>query len=219
MEDEKKVVENTETAIEGAKVEQVIKNEEGKTASDNVSEPKKKKGKWKKVLLVLLILLIIGSCAGVTYWAVFVRKQPEPKKEQAKILEPDVAPGDKEKNAESMGDEGDAKLDQPEGGGAVSITYSKDVVIDLSDKKVSLLFGNPSRSNQVMVLQIVIQDEVVVQSDTLEPGYQVKQLDLKYDLLKPGTYKGKFNVLYYDADTGKKAVVNTEIPIDIEVQQ
>ena len=207
MSDEKNTVEN-EKATEGEVV-------------DNVIKPKKEKVHWKKKLLVLLLLLITCTSLGVTYWALFIRNnKPEQKQDGPKILEPDVAPGDKEKNAESMGDEGDKKLDQPKGGGAVSITYSKDVTIDLSDKTVTLLFGNPTRSNQSMVLQIVIQDNVIVQSDTLAPGYQVKKLDLKTDIgLKPGTYKGKFNVLYYDSDTGKKAVVNTEIPIDIDVQQ
>lgn len=205
MNEEKQTAEN----------EEIIQEKVG----DNGSKPKKEKVHWKKQLLILLLLLITCTSLGVAYWAVFVRNN-NPEQDGPKILEPDVAPGEKEKNAESMGDEGDKKLDQPKGGGAVSITYSKDVTIDLSDKKVSLLFGNPARSNQSMVLQIVIQDNVVVQSDTLSPGYQVKKLDLKTDVgLKPGTYKGKFNVLYYDSDTGKKAVVNTEIPVDIDVQQ
>ena len=207
MSDEKQTVEN----------EDIIKEKVG----DNGSKPKKEKVHWKKKLLIVLLILITCSSLGVAFWALFVRNdKPEQKEEEPKILEPDVAPGEKEKNAESMGDAGDKKLDQPKGGGAVSITYSKDVTIDLSDKTVTLLFGNPTRSNQSMVLQIVIQDNVIVQSDTLAPGYQVKKLDLKTDIgLKPGTYKGKFNVLYYDSDTGKKAVVNTEIPIDIDVQQ
>ncbi len=205
MNEEKQTAEN----------EEIIQEKVG----DNGSKPKKEKVHWKKQLLILLLLLITCTSLGVAYWAVFVRNN-NPEQDEPKILEPDVAPGEKEKNAESMGDEGDKKLDQPKGGGAVSITYSKDVTIDLSDKIVSLLFGNPARSNQSMVLQIVIQDNVVVQSDTLSPGYQVKKLDLKTDIgLKPGIYKGKFNVLYYDSDTGKKAVVNTEIPVDIDVQQ
>lgn len=205
MNEEKQTAEN----------EEIIQEKVG----DNGSKPKKEKVHWKKKLLILLLLLITCTSLGVAYWAVFVRNN-NPGQDEPKILEPDVAPGEKEKNAESMGDEGDKKLDQPKGGGAVSITYSKDVTIDLSDKIVSLLFGNPARSNQSMVLQIVIQDNVVVQSDTLSPGYQVKKLDLKTDVgLKPGTYKGKFNVLYYDSYTGKKAVVNTEIPVDIDVQQ
>ena len=73
-----------------------------------------------------------------------------------------------------------------------------------------------------MVLQISIQDEVVVQSGTIKPGNQVSQLKLLNDeagKLSPGGYDGKFIVLYYDPDTGEKAVVNTEIPVTITVNE
>ena len=199
-------------------------NEEKVVADTGSQPPEKKKGK-KKWLMALLLLLTFLS-VSVAVWAVFFKEKPkaatpEPKAtEGPSILEPDRAPSDKEENAESMGDQGDKKLDQPEGGGAVSLTYSKDVSIDLSDKNVTLLFGNPSRSNQTMVVQIVIQDNIIVQSDTLAPGYQVKKLALDDgSKLKPGTYSGKFKILYFDPNSGEKAVVNTEIPIDIEVKQ
>lgn len=191
------------------------------TDGNNAQPPKKEKKSKNKWLILLLLLISIGS-VSVAVWAITRKQKPEtPKPTESPILTPDYAPGELEKNAESMGDQGDSKLKQPKGGGAVSITYSKDVTIDLSDKKATLMFGNPSRSNQSMVLQIVIQDTIVVQSNTLKPGYQVKKLDLPSNtkLKKPGIYKGKFNVLYYNGDNGKKAVVNTEIPIDIKVQE
>lgn len=37
--------------------------------------------------------------------------------------------------------------------------------------------------------------------------------------LSAGGYEGKFAVLYYDPDTGEKAVVNTEIPVTITVSE
>ena len=179
----------------------------------NNNEKKNGKKKW----LLLLILLMGISLVSVTAIGIFVHFTSKDKDEVA-ILTPDRAPGDEE-NGKSMGDEGDDKLDQPEGGGAVSLTYTKDVVIDLSDNNVSLLFGNPSRSNQGMVLQIIIQDKVIVQSGTLKPGVQVKELELIGNAkLQPGVYEGKFNVLYYDMNSGDKAVVNTEIPVDINVK-
>ena len=36
-------------------------------------------------------------------------------------------------------------------------------------------------------------------------------------MLSPGGYEGKFIVLYYDPDSGEKAMVNTEIPITVNV--
>lgn len=199
---------------------------EEKVVSDTSvgEQPSEKKSK-KKWLMPLLLLLTFCS-VGFSVWAVFFKEKPkaatpEPQAtEGPSILEPDRAPSDKEENAESMGDQGDKKLDQPEGGGAVSLTYSKDVTIDLSDRNVTLMFGNPSRSNQTMVVQIVIQDHIIVQSDTLLPGYQVKKLELDDgSKLRPGNYNGKFKILYFDPNSGEKAVVNTVIPVDIEVRQ
>ena len=94
-------------------------------------------------------------------------------------------------------------------------------MVDLSDKQAMLLFANPGKSNQDMVIQIIIQDVVICQSGTLTPGHQVKTLDLQdgaEKLLTAGIYEGKFNVLYYHPETGEKAIVNTEIPVTITVQ-
>lgn len=183
----------------------------------------KNNGIDKKTRIIIVILIVIALIAiGITVWAAFFRdsKESAPAESSSAALAPDYAPKDVESNAEPMGDEGDEKMSQPEGGGAVSLTYSKDVSINLSDKTCSLLFGNPTRSNQDMVVQIVIQDEVVVESGRLEPGNQVTKLDLTDEAaakLSAGGYDGKIAVLYYQQDTGEKAIVNTEIPVTIEV--
>lgn len=102
------------------------------------------------------------------------------------------------------------------------MTYSREVSIDLSDEEATLLFANPGKSNQDIVLQIVIRGTVIAQSGTLKPGKQVTTLELRSDApekLSAGVYEGSFNVLYYDPVTGEKAIVNTEIPIVITVIQ
>ena len=67
-----------------------------------------------------------------------------------------------------------------------------------------------------------IQDSVVVQSGTLSPGKQVTRLELSEESaarLTAGTYEGIFNVLYYDLESGERAIVNTEIPITVQVNE
>lgn len=171
-----------------------------------------KKSKLNLLIPILLVITVAAIC--VTLWALFFRDTgPE--------LAPDYAPQEEEQNAEPIpGDSGD-KLDNPEGGSSVSLSYSKDVNISLSDKTASLLFANPGKSNQDMVLQIVVHDEVIVQSGTLKPGNQVTTLNLIEGMdekLSAGTYEGNFAVLYYDPETGEKAIVNTEIPVTITVK-
>lgn len=158
---------------------------------------------------------VTAVAVSVTIWALFFRKsQP--------VLAPDYAPQQEEQNAETIPNDPAEKLDQPEGGGSVSLTYSKEVSIDLSEEEAALLFANPGKSNQDMVLQIVIQEEVILQSGTLKPGNQVTKLELlsgAADKLAPGGYEGKFVVFYYNQSTGEKAVVNTEIPVNITVSE
>lgn len=174
-----------------------------------------KKENKKNRLLILLLLLIAIVAVGISIWAIWFR-------DSAPVLAPDYAPQQLEENAEPIGDDGDEKLSQPEGGGAVGLTYAKEVSISLSDKSATLLFANPTKSNQDMVLQLVIDDVVILQSGRLEPGNRVTTLTLlagSEKRLAAGGYNGKFVVLYYDRTSGEKAMVNTEIPVTVTVAE
>ena len=171
----------------------------------------------KTTIIIAILALITVAALCVTMWALFLR---EPDDNNKVILNPDYAPQNKEENAETIPDDTGDKMENPEGGGAVSLTYSNEVTIDISDKAAALYFANPGKSNQDMVIQIAIQDTIILQSGTLSPGNQVKLLNLlegAEDMLQPGGYEGKFIVLYYDQTSGEKSMVNTEIPITINV--
>ena len=168
-------------------------------------------------IIIAILALITVAALGVTMWALFLR---EPDEGGKVILNPDYAPQQKEENAETIPDDTGEKMENPEGGGAVSLTYSNEVKIDISDKAAAVYFANPGKSNQDMVIQIAIRDTVILQSGTLSPGNQVKLLNLlegAEEMLQPGGYEGKFIVLYYDPISGEKSMVNTEIPITINV--
>ncbi len=172
------------------------------------------KTEGKKILLIILILITVIA-VGITVWAVWFRKP-------ATVLTPDYAPQETEQNVEKIEGDESEKLEAPEGGGAVSLIYTKEVSIDLSEKQATLLFGNPGKSNQDMVVQLVIQDEIIVQSGLITPGNQVKSLDLldgAEKKLRAGGYDGKLVVLYYNQENGEKAVINTEILVTITVAE
>lgn len=175
---------------------------------------KKRKGQKSTKILMAILILVSLVCMATSIWALFFR--------QPTVLAPDYAPQKEEQHAETIPNDDGEKLEQPKGGGSVSLTYSREVTIDLSEKSAGLLFANPNKSNQDMVLQIVIQDTVIVQSGTLKPGNQVNTLDLLAGAekqLTEGVYEGNFNVLYYSQETGEKAIVNTEIPVTITVSK
>ena len=179
-------------------------------------EQKEQEDNKKKRLLILLILLllILVIALGVTVWSLFFRAKP--------ALSPDYAPKEQEQYATDIGDGDGSKLAQADGGGAVNITYTTQIDIDLSENTASLYFANPSKSNQDAVLQIVVQDEIIAQSGTIFPGKQVEKLKLSdgaASKLTAGGYNGNFKVFYYQPDTHEKTIVNTEIPVNITVEQ
>ena len=180
---------------------------------EKTNESKKNR---KLILLLLLLLLLLLISIGVTIWALFFRGPTV-------VLNPDYAPEEVEFNQVPIpNDDAGGKADNAAGGGSVSLNYAAQVIIDLSDGKAGLYFANPGKSNQDMVIQMVIQDEVLVQSGRLTPGHQVTELELLPDAAKklaPGGYDGKFILYYYHPETMEKAMVNTEIEIDISVQE
>lgn len=187
---------------------------EEKKFENSPEEEEKKKKRWLLLLLLLLLLFII-VIAGV--WMLYFRGAKTP------VADGGVIPPKAEAGAEVIaGDNNDKKLDAPEGGGAVSLTYSKEVSIDLSEKKASLMFGNPAKSNQEAVVQLVIQDAVILQSGSLAPGTKVTALDLAEGAekkLAAGVYDGKFVISFYDRASDRWAKLNAEIPVTVTVKK
>ena len=175
-------------------------------------QQKEKNEKDKRKWLILLLLLITFAAIGVAVWALSMANPDRP-------LPPDFAPED-EIHAQEIPNDSGEKNDAADGGGKVSLTYSNEVTMDLSEGIASLLFANPKRSSHDIILQIAVQDTVVVQSGLLKAGTQVKTLELlpEAERLTAGGYHGSFFVFYYDPTTGEQAVVNTEIPIHIIVR-
>lgn len=175
------------------------------------SRERKRKKTW---ILILLLVLITAVAIAVTIWALFFRKP------DVSVLAPDYAPQDIEQNAEDMGDGDKDKLEAPEGGGSVNLLFKDQVAIDLSDNTASLYYGNPSESTQDVLLQIIVQDTLIVQSGRIVPGNEVNTLKLlegAAKTLQPGGYDGKIVLSFYNPETGEKATVNTEIPVKITV--
>lgn len=172
---------------------------------------------------IIILLGIITTCAVcVTVWALVCRR-PAP------LLAPDYAPMEAEANARPIDTEekDQEKLKAERGGGAVSMTYQKEVAITISENRAALLFQNPSQSLNDMVLQLVITgsdgtETVVAQSGNIKPGNQVDHLDLEEGAarLSEGVYSGKFRIYYYDPDSGEKAMVNSSVDgVKITVSQ
>ena len=167
--------------------------------------------KGKKILIPVLLLITLIAI-GVTIWALCFR-------DTAPVLAPDYAPVEEESNAQAIEADSGEKLEAEEGGGAVSLTYSNEVTISLADATAAVQITNPTRSNQSMLIQLMIQDVKVGQSGTIPPGNQLTVIPLDENItLEPGTYEGMFHLLFFDVETNEQANLNTNIPVHIVVQ-
>lgn len=176
-----------------------------RAAASSSSEFNSKRGKTRRRVTVIIILVIIaiilllllsqcGRCSTVT-------------------LAPsqDVAAQDMEQPEE--------KMEADEGGGAVNITYSGAVQIDLAAKTAAIHVENPARSTHDMVIELVItdgeQETPVAKSGLLPAGYQLSTLDLNDNIeMESGSYQGYFLISFYDPESKEQAYANTKMNLD-----
>lgn len=180
-------------------------NEEKEKQSTEEKEEKRKK--WILLLLLLILLFLLLTLCIL----IFRYKNP---------IKPDYPPQGMEANQEMIDGDKSEKMDSPEGGGAINVTYGMDVTVDLSEEKVSFYYANPNSSNQNVAVSIQIEDLVVAKSDLIAPGNQLKELPLEEyakERLQIGGYDAKLVVRAYDPESGEKAMVDTNGSITVTV--
>lgn len=170
----------------------------------------------KKTWIIVIILAVILLIAiAISIWAIFFRKGED-------VLPPDYPPQETEVNQLPIPNDPGGEIQTPEGGGAVNITYSEEIKIDLSDKTVSLYYANPSRSNQNVAIAVTIGNEVIFRSALITPGNMVRTLSLEEGAekkLSVGGYNATLIVYCYHPETGEKAMVDTKGEVILTVSQ
>ena len=174
-----------------------------------MNDTKKNNTKFYSILIVLIIIII--ATLSVTVWAILTKEKT--------VITPDYAPVELDPNATPINGNED-KLPHSEGGSSVGIIYAKDLTVNLRNREIELLFANPQRSNQDMVIAIVIQDCLLVTSGRITPGNKITRLKLNSDAIERltmGGYNGKIIISCYNPVSGEKSLLNTEISVLIQV--
>ncbi len=188
-------------------------------------EPEKSFERTRRDLRLAALLLLIPILLLVIRTGWF-----KPADDGKVVLAPDYPLIKDEPNSQPTEDD-QQKFEVSENGGAVALNYSDKVEYGLSDQTVTLFFANPGSSTQAVVLQIIVyggvnvdtgkpEEYLLAESGILRPGYYVERLDADLESnvsLASGVYSGVMRVLFYNEDTGERAVVNTEIPVNISV--
>ena len=162
-----------------------------------------------KLIRIVIITAIVVAAGMLVLWKIT---------ENTPLL-PDRAPVDIEENA-VMNDDAEPKIDTPPGGGGASLSYAKEVTIDLAAGLATLYFENPGKSPHDAAIFIVVQDTVILQSNLLPPGSLLTSLPIPENgvPMKRGSYDAKILVQFYDEE-GAPLAVNAQIEgVQIEVK-
>ena len=119
---------------------------------------------------------------------------------------------------ESMTDDPTIKNPTPaEGGGSVAMIYQLKASLSLSSGQIGIYFKNPNASNHDVAVQLYIvsgdKEILIAESGLIEAGYSLNRLDMIENAatLQEGLYEGKFKVIYYNPETGERALVESDI--------
>jgi hypothetical protein len=166
----------------------------------------------KRMILLISLAVVLVAAIAVTTVVLIISKD--------EILPPDYPPQSSDPNQIPIPDDEGGKLESPTGGGAVNITYSRDVTVSLSRKNATFYYANPSKSNQNVAIAIVVGDVVISKSALITPGNMVTALSLEEGVEKKlgiGGYDAELIVYCYHPETGEKAMVDTKAEITVNV--
>lgn len=162
-----------------------------------------------KLIRIVVVTAVVVAAGVLVLWKITENKP----------LLPDRAPVDVEENA-VINNEAEQKIETPPGGGGASLSYAKEITIDLAAGLATLYFENPGKSPHDAAIFIVVQDTVILQSNLLPPGSLLTSLPIpeKGVPLERGSYDAKILVQFYDEE-GAPLAVNAQIEgVQIEVK-
>ncbi len=168
--------------------------------------------------LILLLGLLAGIGVGIALLINMLTGNDVP------VISPNHPLPDIDSNIEEIVDDnsGTPNSNISEGGGAVSMIYSLNATIDLTDSDIDILFKNPSKSNHDVALELYIEKDgervLIAKSGRIPAGNMLRDMDLMPDaaIITEGVYEGVYKVIYYNPQTGERALVESDIT-DVEV--
>ncbi|MGB4465388.1 MAG: hypothetical protein WBI55_04580 [Eubacteriales bacterium] len=119
----------------------------------------KKKSIDKKLMIIIIVLCFITFSSTVVTATLLIKNSTQKDKGNVYPVvsqDPDAEPIEEEGSSEEP-------LTNPDGGGAVSLIYSNQATASEGDGIATILFQNPSKSNQSIVIQLQITDKELIE--------------------------------------------------------
>lgn len=133
------------------------------------------------------------------------------------VVNPDHPLPDIDPVVEFLENDNSEKAESEDGGGSVSMIYTLESELSLSTGKVDMYFANPNASNHDVAIELYItsngQEILIAQSGLVPMGSSLSQLTMLEDsaILQEGVYSGLYKVIFYNPQTGERALVESTI--------
>jgi hypothetical protein len=163
------------------------------------------------ILLGVLLgaaVLALGAVVGIM---LFGDEEPPPMTpdESYEQLDPGIEPFPEQPNQ--------SEQQLPVGNRVASFVCEEQIRVDLAGEVVELMFANPSRSEQNVVIELWVRDVTVARSGRIEPGYRITSLPLLADhRLVQGIYAAQIKIYLYDP-TGGEQTMQMSVPVTLTV--
>ena len=153
------------------------------------------------LFLISLISLLIIIMLGLIFCFGDNLLNPKP------VIDPNIS---------DMENDHSDKIESEQGGGSVSIAYTKEALLKLADNEIEMYLGNPNASNHQIVAELYIengnQDSCIAKSGLINPGSELKLMTFNQSLsLSSGSYLGYYVLKFYNPETGELALVESYI--------
>lgn len=161
----------------------------------------------KIIAVVIAILIIFGG--AYTIWGVFIDSD-------ADDLAMKAIPVSTEFTEASAVDDPDS-LEAEEEGSAVVIC-TQQVTVHTKSGTVDLFYQNPHESTASVMLELYSEGSLIATSETIPSGYELYKMKLSCKVVADeGIYDGKLRILFFDASTGERVNIDSEINILISI--
>ena len=175
------------------------------------------------------ILILLTLLAGIMIVGGLLMKEPEtpdvpvdPDDDEVVVIIPDHPLPDIDNLLQKVEGDDSQKVESEEGGGSVSMIYTLSANITLSSGEIDMHFVNPNASNHDVVIELYIlsnnKEYIVARSGRIPAGNKLSKMN-KIEgsaTLQEGVYSGLYKVIFYNPQTGERALVESAIT-DLEV--
>lgn len=160
---------------------------------------------------VPFLAAVAGICAAIVAAIIIIvmlLSNPPVPDNPLPVIDPNLTP---------IEDDTSEKVSSEDGGGSVSLIYTKNADVNLATETAKIYYKNPNSSNHDVVIELYIvsngEHYFLGKSGLIPAGNALFELSIadREVELKAGEYEGLYRLSFYNPETGERAVVDSNI--------